>query len=480
MQEINDRINKYDEQQKGKLVVLGQGPKPYREILQYLSNEIETSTKMADFRHQILCFKNDGVYQLNKAIEKIYGVSQGSGDNKPSGGQANLQMIDITLADGTRTKVPYGTIELPELGEDAHISIQYANDTNMLHVKGSCQFRFAAMIDDIVEETKRLLNVNSIYKDQAFELDSNLQPKILDLSNIDKEFMVLSEKTEYEMRPLMSRILHPEKCVAKGVPLKTGILMEGPYGTGKTLAAFKIAGQAIKNGWSFVYLKEPTKLAQTLRLSKTLDNNGHGVIVFLEDVDQVTRGNRDSAMQDILNTIDGGDTKQMNVIALFTTNHIELIEPTFLRGKRIGSIVSMGALDSKTARQFLDHTFADYELEEEGIDKVCEQIAEAGIVPAFMAEITETVKSNMIFEDSKVVKAEYISNSLSSYLRQVALSQKKDMSLTPEKRLANSLVEVLGVNKLEGILSNTVQNAYGIGVSAGDIVHKEDVKQIEA
>ena len=28
-------------------------------------------------------------------------------------------------------------------------------------------------------------------------------------------------------------------------------------------------------------------------------------------------------MQDILNTLDGGDTKQMNVIALFTTNHLE-------------------------------------------------------------------------------------------------------------------------------------------------------------
>ena len=58
-------------------------------------------------------------------------------------------------------------------------------------------------------------------------------------------------------------------------------------------------------------------------------------------------------MQDILNTLDGGDTKQMNVISLFTTNHIELIEPTFLRGKRIGSIISLGFLDAKTAKKFV-------------------------------------------------------------------------------------------------------------------------------
>ena len=51
-------------------------------------------------------------------------------------------------------------------------------------------------------------------------------------------------------------------------------------------------------------------------MAKTLDRNGNGIIVFTEDIDQVTSGNRDSALQDILNTLDGGDTKDMNVIAL--------------------------------------------------------------------------------------------------------------------------------------------------------------------
>src|SRR5690606_16992344 len=112
---------------------------------------------------------------------------------------------------------------------------------------------------------------------------------------------------------------------------------------------------------------------------------------------------------------------------LFTTNHIELIDPTFLRGKRIGSIVSMGALDADTARKFIDYTFKDkYQLEDEGLEEVCRNIEAANIVPAFMAEITEKVKSNMVFEDDDIVKSFMIQNSLESYLQQVELSKKKD------------------------------------------------------
>lgn len=450
MQELKNRINKYDQTQKEKLVILGQGPKSYKDILMYLNNEIQMSTKIASFRHQILCFKNDGVYQLNRAIEQIYGVSAAKGEGGPSGGgDKAIETIDVILANGTRIKAPYGKIELPELGEEANIEISYDTNGNYLYITGQCEYRFSSMIDDIIVLTKEFLNTDSVYKDQAIELDSNCQPTIMDLSNIDKEFMVMASKTEYDLRPLMTRIEKPLECLAKNIPLKTGILLEGAYGTGKTLLAFKVAQKAIMNGWSFIYLKEPTKLAQTLRLSKSLDNNGHGVIVFLEDVDQVTRGDRNSAMQDILNTLDGGDTKAMNVIAMFTTNHIELIDPTFLRGKRIGSVVSMGSLDHETAMQFITHTFSEYELETEGLSDVCDSIAAAGIVPAFMAEITETVKANMIYEDSNIIKAEYIQNSLGSYLRQVELSRKKETYETPETKLGKALSEVLQTDDIK-------------------------------
>lgn len=208
------------------------------------------------------------------------------------------------------------------------------------------------------------------------------------------------------------------------------------------MLAFKLAKQAIENNWSFIYLKSPELLAETLRMSKTLDKNGNGIIVFTEDIDQITRGNRDANMQDILNTLDGGDTKHMNVISLFTTNHLELIEPTFLRGKRIGTIISLGFLTAKTAERYIQEYCKDVKLTGD-FNVVYDLIEKSNIAPAFMAEIVENVKSNMVLRGDQEIEAKHFSICINSYIRQVSLSKTKDMSMTKEMALASSLKEVL-------------------------------------
>lgn len=450
---IKQRVNKYEETQKQRMIEVLQSNVKYADALGFIEGEIKQSKKMASFKYSLLCWKPDGVYQLNRAINEIFGSAVSKEDNSPSG-NSNIDTVDVILADGSRTKVPFGKISLEELGEDSEININYDNDRHLLLVKGQCQFKYQSLIDDIVERTKELLATESIYKNQALEITNLSEPKIMTLAGIDKQFMVLSKKTEFELQPLRSRILYPEKCIAKGIPLKYGCLLEGKYGTGKTLLAFKLAKDAVNNGWSFVYLKDPSLLAETLRMCKVVDRSGHGVIVFVEDIDQVTRGNRDSAMQDILNTLDGGDTKDMNVITLFTTNHIELIEPTFLRGKRIGSVITMDCLDAETAERFIRETFSEAEgySVDDDLSDVCNYIAKAQIAPAFMAEIVESTKSKLIFTEETHVTSFHIKTSVESYQRQVGLASKKAVIETPADKLAAGLIGLLGADKIETTL----------------------------
>ena len=75
-------------------------------------------------------------------------------------------------------------------------------------------------------------------------------------------------------------------------------------------------------------------------------------------------------------------------------------------------------------------------------------LLKSNIAPAFMAEICESVKSHMIFQ-MNLLLAEYIENAVKSYLRQVNIAKKKDMSETQEIRLANSLKSVITEEVLE-------------------------------
>lgn len=451
---IKEKAHSFEEEQKAKIISVCSSKMKYADVLNYIENEIAQSKKMSTFRYSIRCWKSDGAYQLNKAITEVFGVARAKQDSQPSGGGENpIETLDIVLADGTRTKVPYGTIDMSDLGEDSCISINYNNDKHQLEIKGKCQYKFQSLMDDIILRTRELLATESIYKNQILEITDINEPKIMHLEGIDKQLMVLSRKTEFELQPLRSRIFYPEKCIERGIPLKYGCLLEGKYGTGKTLYAFKLAKDAIEHNWAFIYLKNPEILAEVLRMCQVIDRSGYGVVVFVEDIDQVTRGNRDARLQDILNTLDGGDTKNLNVITLFTTNHIELIEPTFLRGKRIGSVITMDCLDAETAEKFVKASFT----KEEGyvldgdFTQVYKYIEEADIAPAFMAEIVESAKSKLIFSNDNKVTPFHIQASVESYQRQVALAQKKDVTETPAEKLVKALREVLGADELKKV-----------------------------
>jgi len=227
---VIDAISGWEQEQKRKLVDLGQGPKSYKEILSYLKNEIALADTMVDVNYTVKCFRDDGVYQLNRAIEELVGASPAKIEKNPSGGTRNVETLDIELANGVRKKVIYGAINLPDMGEDANINIGYNFRNRELFVTGSCQHKFSPLMDQIINRTKQLLNTESIYKDMAIELDGNFTPKALNLSNIDKELMVISTKVQFNLRPLLGRIRNPEECKAKGIPLKYGVLFSGRYG----------------------------------------------------------------------------------------------------------------------------------------------------------------------------------------------------------------------------------------------------------
>lgn len=156
---------------------------------------------------------------------------------------------------------------------------------------------------------------------------------------------------------------------------------------------------------------------------------------------------RDNITNEISLLMDGGETKNDNLITIFTTNHFSSIDPTFLRGKRIGGVITLTALDKDTANKMFSDSLVD-EFDKSiirgSIDKACEKVEELKIVPAFIGEIIDRVKAHLIFDNERdYVEEQDILNAISSYERQMKVARIREPKPTPEELLSSSLKEVL-------------------------------------
>ena len=394
----------------------------YADFLKWLQNEINESVRLVDLNYTVSGFLEDACYALSRSVDELHGfVTQKntgpSGDNPP-------KMIDVNFADGSRKKVPYGKIALPQLGQDAYIDMSYNSDTRTLHVKGVCEKRFQSLIDEVMTRTKFLVDYDSIYKSKAIKITHPKQsPTFINVSGLDNKNIFLTSQAKSSTIPVEARIDNPDMCKERGLELKFGALLEGDFGTGKTLYAFKLAAKAIKNNWTFVYCPHPEHTLEVLKIVHSFSKNGRGVVLFIEDIDQILNV-RSGKTNEISLMLDGGETKDNNVIAVFTTNNIELIDPTFMRGKRIGSVIKFTHLDAVTAKEMIETSFKDGDLRlSDDVSDAAKLVEEYEIVPAFLAEILDRVRANCIYKDTLEISCQDIIDSTESYAMQMKLSK---------------------------------------------------------
>lgn len=391
---------------------------PLEELASFIETEVENLMQLTEFKYTFICFMEDGAYALHRAITEMLGFSQQK-ERGPS--KKPPQTLDVRFANGTSIKVPWGDIAIPGMGKDAMISMAYHPAHRTLYVTGQCEKRYVGYMDKLIELTNQYLKYESIYTGHAIRIDDGLQPHFIDISSVDQVPLFLTPTAQYNIQPIIARLTKSDMCRAHGVDLKYGALMYGPYGTGKTLLAFKLAKIATENNWTFIYLTAPEKTADLLKIANQLCNSGTGVLTFVEDIDQVLSGERDGGMNQILNLMDGGENKKAPIITVFTTNHLEAIDPTFLRGKRIGATICLTHFDKATAINFLEKSLGD--VYTGSLDEAGKLVEELKIVPAFLAEIVDRVKAERIYHDDAVVTESHILAAIDSYKIQIEASR---------------------------------------------------------
>lgn len=303
-------------------------------------------------------FPLEGAYALHQVLATMFGWV----DAVPTPGfwgPSPPTTVQVEIGYGKSAQVVWGSFKVPGIDEGRLETQATMQDGRPVFVLGGeIRRKSEKLVKRIADAVRVYVREHSIYKGKAIRLNSNdnggidykANPKFLDTSKTDRGSLIFSELVREQIETnLFTPITKTITCRKHGVPLKRGILLEGPYGTGKTLTANVAALLCEQNGWTFIYLDKVSALGGGLIFAQQYAP----AVIFAEDIDRSLDGERDEDVDEILNQIDGVDSKKHEIITVLTTNHVEKIQKAMLRPGRLDAVISVQPPDRAAVEKLL-------------------------------------------------------------------------------------------------------------------------------
>ncbi len=180
-----------------------------------------------------------------------------------------------------------------------------------------------------------------------------------------------SEEAKQDLAEVVEFLKFPKKFEELGAKIPKGVLLVGPPGTGKTMLARAVAGEANTpffsiSGSEFVEMFVGVGASRVRDLFAKAKKNAP-CIIFVDEIDAVGRkrgsgmggghDEREQTLNQILVEMDGFE-QGANVIVLAATNRADVLDPALLRPGRFDRRVNIGLPDRKDRAAILKIHFA--------------------------------------------------------------------------------------------------------------------------
>ena len=214
------------------------------------------------------------------------------------------------------------------------------------------------------------------------------------LYGLDKQKVVFSdiagnESAKQDLEEVVDFLKHPKKYEALGAKIPKGTLLVGNPGTGKTLLARAVAGEANVpffsiSGSEFVEMFVGVGASRVRDLFSKAKKNAPAII-FIDEIDAVGRkrgsgmggghDEREQTLNQILVEMDGFETGT-NVIVLAATNRADVLDPALLRPGRFDRRVNITLPERKDREAILKVHFKKKPVDESvKLDKLAAKTA---------------------------------------------------------------------------------------------------------
>lgn len=406
-------------------------------------------------------FPWDGAHALDTVLTRRFGWAASEatpgffGDRPPV-------MISIAVGYKKTKQVPWGRFSLP--GVEGYLE----TDTNkkdgrvVFSVSATIKRKDELGIKQLFEALRLELESNSIYRGQAIKMRFRkengdilpmAEPTFIDTKDISEDMLVYSDDVQSAIETnLFTPIRRVEDCVANGIPIKRGVLLGGPYGTGKTLAAKVASKLAVENGVTYVYVQRADELADAVNFAKQYSDPA--CVIFCEDIDRAMDGKRTKEMDDILNIIDGIDTKSSNIIVVLTTNHLDNINPAMLRPGRLDAVINVLPPNAKAVEKLIRYYGGKTIAEAADLSTVCTKLA--GRIPAVIAEVVKRAK---LAQMSIQAKGTLVTEISAEALNTAADTMEAQLDLLyKERKEAVPTVDSILANIIDGVVTKKLEH----------------------